>query len=154
MKLQERSKHQLLSLFVALMFALTMYPNKAQAQIVGDLEADIPFQFHAGDTKFPAGKYSVHLLDDADQGIMEIASADGSISALFQVQVAETGSAPGKSELIFDRYGNRYFLAKLFDEGRAGGDQVIESRYERRVGQAAAEGQEHVPAYHRRQPGN
>ena len=29
----------------------------AHAQIIGQIEANIPFQFHAGSAKFPAGKY-------------------------------------------------------------------------------------------------
>jgi hypothetical protein len=47
MKLQETSKHLLLSLFIALVFALTMYPTKAQAQIIDQLDVNVPFQFHA-----------------------------------------------------------------------------------------------------------
>ena len=79
---------------------------------------------------------------------MEISSADGATSALFEVRGAEANSAPAKSELIFNKYGNRYFLAKLFDEGNPSGSVVLESRYEKRI-QAAAEAQEHVPAGHR-----
>lgn len=138
--------HQLLPLFIALVFALTIYPTKAQAQIVGDLEANIPFQFHAGDAKLPPGKYVIHKLDP---DLMEISRADGSTSALFEVRAAEANSTPPKSELIFNKYGHRYFLEKLFDEGNPNGSEVVESRYEKRIGQAAAEGQEHVPAHHR-----
>ena len=72
MKLQETRRYQLLSLFIALVFALTMYPTKAQAQITGDLEADIPFQFHVGNVKLPPGKYTIHVLDDSDLTMMEI----------------------------------------------------------------------------------
>jgi len=68
--------------------------------------------------------------------------------ALFEVQQAQANSSPAKSELIFDKYGNHYFLTKLFDEGSSIGSQLLESRYEKRVGQAAADGQEHVPAHH------
>lgn len=42
-----------------------MYPTKADAQIVGDMEANIPFQFHAGNSKLPPGKYVIHVLDDS-----------------------------------------------------------------------------------------
>src|SRR4029077_6522954 len=108
---------QLLPLFIALVFALTIYPTKAHAHIVGELEANIPFQFHAGNTKLPPGKYVIHVLDNTDLGVMEISSADGSTSALFEVRNADANSAPAKNELIFNKYGNRYFLAKLFDEG-------------------------------------
>ena len=144
----------LLSLLIALVFALTIYPTKAHAQIIGDLEVNIPFQFHAGNAKLPAGKYRIHMLDDSDLTIMEISSADGSTSALFQVQEAEANTTPAKSELIFNKYGNRYFLAKLFDEGNPSGSQVLKSPYEKKVSQQAAEAQAHVPAHHQGQQGN
>ena len=91
MKLQETRKHLLLSLFIALVFALTIYPTKAQAQIIGQLDVNVPFQFHAGNTKFPSGKYFIHLLDDSDLTVMEISSADGSTSALVR-----SSDDPGK----------------------------------------------------------
>jgi len=148
------SRQYLLSLFIALVFALTMYPSKAQAQIVGDLEVNVSFQFHAGNTKLPAGQYRIHVLDNSDLTVMEISSVDGSTSALFEVQQAEANSTPAKSELIFNKYGNRYFLAKLFDEGNPSGSQLPESRYEKTVSQAVDEAQTHVPAHHRGQQGN
>ena len=140
---------QLLLSFMALFFALTIYPSKAHAQIIGELEANIPFQFHAGNAKFPAGKYLIHVLDNTDLTVMEIRSADGSTSALFEVHDAEANSAPAKSELIFNKYGNRYFLAKLFDEGNPSGEEVVESREEKRLRQGAAEAQIHVPTHRR-----
>jgi hypothetical protein len=148
------SVQRLLSLLVLSVFALIIFAGKAHAQIVGDLDVNIPFQFHAGNTKLPAGKYRIHVLDDSDLTVMEITSADGSTSALFQVQESDANSAPAKSELIFNKYGNRYFLAKLFDEGNASGSKVVESRYEKQMSKAAVEAQEHVPAHHRTQQGN
>ena len=149
MKLQKKRRHYpLLSLFIALVFALTMYSSKAQAQIIGNLEADIPFQFHAGNTELPPGKYVIHILDNSDLTIMEISSADGKMSALFDVREAEANSTPARDELIFNKYGNRYFLAKLFDKSNADGSAMIESRYEKTIDKATAEAQEHVPARH------
>jgi len=147
-------RHQLLSLFIALVFTLTIYPTKADAQIVGDLEVNIPFQFHAGNAKLPAGKYVIRMLDDSNLTVMEISSADGSTSALFEVQEAKANSTPAKGELIFNRYGDNYFLAKLFDEGNPSGSEVVKSGYEKRLRQEAMEAQEHVPARHRGQQGN
>src|SRR5580700_9785788 len=146
-------RHHLISLFIALVFALTIYPAKAHAQIIGDLEVNIPFQFHAGNAKLPAGDYRIHVLDNSDLTIMEISSADGSTSALFQVQDAEANSTPAKTELIFNKHGNRYFLAQLFDEGNPSGSKVLESRYEKKISKATAEAQAHVPAHHQGQQG-
>ena len=146
--------HQLLSFFIGLVCALTIHPAKVHAQIIGELEVNIPFQFYAGSTKLPAGNYVVHMLDQSDLRIMEISSANGSTSALFEVEDAEANPAPRKSELIFNKYGDRYFLAKVVDEGNPDGSRVPESQYEKRVGQAAAEAQQHVPAHHRGQQGS
>jgi hypothetical protein len=149
MKLQEKRKYHLLSLFIALVFTTTMYPFKAKAQIIGSLEADIPFQFHVGNAKLPPGKYVIRVVPNSDLGVMEISSADGSTSALFEVRDAQAKSAPGKNELIFNKYGQRYFLENLFDESNPSGSAVVKSGYEKRIAEAAAEGQEHVPARHR-----
>lgn len=137
-----------LTFFAVLVVALTIHPAKAHAQIIGELEVTVPFQFYAGNAKLPAGKYILHMLDNSDLMTMEISTSDGSTSALFEVEGAEANSAPPKSELIFNKYGNRYFLTRVFDEGNPDGARVPASRYEKRVSQATEEAQEHVPAYH------
>lgn len=146
--------YRLLSLLFSLALALTIFAGKAKAQVANDLEVNIPFAFHAGDSRLPAGEYRIHMLDDSDLQVMEINSADGSISVLFEVEATQANSTPAKSELIFNKYGNRYFLAKLFEEDSSTGSQLPKSRYEKRVGQAALEAQEHVPAHRRTQQGN
>jgi len=146
MKLQ--NTNQLLSFAFALIVGLAMYPTKAHAQIMGQLEVNVPFEFHVGNSKLPAGKYVIHTLDDSGLTVMEISSADGSTSVLFDVQSVEADSAPARNELIFNKYGNRYFLAQLFDEGNRNGGEVVESRYEKKIGQAA-DAQEHVTASRR-----
>jgi hypothetical protein len=149
MKKRETRGHQLMLSFIALVFALTMYPTKARAQVTGDLEADIPFQFHVGNAKLSPGNYIIHMVDNTDLNIMEISSADGSISALFPVRQTEANSTPAKSELIFNKYGHRYFLEQLVDESSPSSSAVAKSGYEKRIAEAAAEGEEHVPAHHR-----
>jgi len=144
---------QLLSFFIAMVFALSLHPAKAHAQIIGQLEVTVPFQFYAGNAKLPAGKYTIRMLDNSDLQTMEISTPDGSTSALFEVENAESNTVPPKNELIFNKYGNRYFLAKIFDEGNPDGSKVPESQYEKRVSQATQEAQEHVPAYHQEQQG-
>lgn len=138
-----------LSLLAA--FVLTILPVAVHAQIIGDIEATVPFPFHVGDTKLPAGTYRIHVLDRDDGSVLEISSADGSVSALFDVGSTQANTTPAKTELIFNKYGNHYFLSKMYDEGEASGSEVVKSRYEKRLISAEAETQvvqQHVPAYH------
>jgi hypothetical protein len=136
----------LLALSIALLSVVAMYPRKANAQIIGGLQANIPFQFHAGAANLPAGRYRIHMLDDSNLTLMEISSVDGTRSALIQVQDSEANATPTKSELIFNKYGDQYFLAEMFDEGDASGSKVIESNLEKKVSQGSETAQEHVPA--------
>ncbi len=149
-----RAMGQTLSLFIGfigLVLAFMTFPVKAHAQIVGNLEGTIPFPFYVGDTKLPAGQYILQMREDSPLTTMEITSEDGSISALFDVTELEANSAPAKAQLIFNKYGNSYFLAEVFDEGSASGEKLVESRYEEKFSKEAAEGEEHVDA-HRRAP--
>src|ERR1700730_11206128 len=146
--------YQLQLFFIALVCALTIHPARAHAQIIGEHRVDIPFQFYAGNAKLPAGEYVVRMLDNSNLRVMEIRAADGSTSALFGVEDAQVNSAPPESELIFNKYGNRYFLAELFDEGNPDGSRVPESSLEKRISKKVAEAQEHVPANDQGQHGD
>jgi hypothetical protein len=83
---------------------------------------------------------------------MEIQSADTRTSALFEVREAQDSTTPQKAELVFNHYGNRYFLSKLFDGGDKVGSAVIDSGYSKRYAPGGASDEEKaVPASH---PGN
>ena len=76
-------KQRVLCLSAFIGVVLGMSTIGAQGQIIGQLEADIPFTFHAGGAKLPPGKYTIHFLDNMDLGVMEIQSADGRTAAMF-----------------------------------------------------------------------
>jgi hypothetical protein len=56
--------------------------------------------------------------------------------------------------LIFNKYGNLYFLTSVFDEGNPDGSEVPKSQYEKNVSQTGTEAQKHVPGDHRGQQGS
>jgi hypothetical protein len=70
------------------------------------LQANIPFAFTVGDTWMPAGEYTITSLS---QGILMLRSADSTKSASI-VSLQGHSESPSGSELVFDRYGNQYFL--------------------------------------------
>ena len=145
-------KQKVLCLLGSIGVVLAMSTISAQGQIIGELVANIPFTFHAGGAKLPPGKYTIHVLDNSNLGLMEIQSADGRTAALFQVREAQDSTEPKKSELVFNHYGNRYFLSKLFDDGDKVGSAVVESGYAKQYASGGASAEERdVPASH---PGN
>ena len=149
-----RSGHGLLPLFFTLLFAVSLWPTSAQAQIIGNLEANVPFQFHVGNTTLPAGRYIIHQLEGSELTIMQISSPDGKLSALFDVESAQARTTPEKSELIFNKYGDRYFLSEMYDEGNVGGSRLSPSRDEKRASKENGADVAYVTARHAQQEGN
>jgi len=147
---EEYMKQRVLCLLGFIGVVLGMSTISAQGQIIGQLEADIPFTFHAGGAKLPPGKYTIHVLDNSNLSLMEIQSADGRTAALFEVREAQDSTSPKKTVLVFNHYGSRYFLSKLFDEGEKDGSAVVESGYSKQYASGGASDEEKdVPASHR-----
>jgi hypothetical protein len=142
-------KQRVLCLLGLIGVVLGMSTISAHGQIIGRLEADIPFTFHAGGAKFPPGKYIIHVLQGSNLSTMEIQSADDRTSALFEVRDAQDSTTPKKAELIFNHYGSRYFLSKLFDGGNKAGSAVLEAGYAKQYASGgASDGEKDVPASH------
>jgi hypothetical protein len=147
-------RHALLTLFLTMLFAMSFLPARTQAQIIGNLEADVPFQFHVGKTTMPAGRYMIHKLEGSELTVMQISSADGKLSALFEVESAQARTTPEKSELVFNKYGDRYFLSEMYDEGNVDGSRLSPSRDEKRASEENGADVAYVTARHAQQEGN
>jgi len=106
----------------------------AQAQIESDvtIEASIPYSFIAGNTTLPAGKYAIKALDD-EPGVLEIRSADNRTAVFVETESAQANQPPGKSELVFNKVGDKYFLAQVWLEGDPDGNQIAKSRMEKKL---------------------
>jgi hypothetical protein len=86
--------------------------------------------------------------------VMQISSVDGKVSALFNVEPTEAKSGPEKTELIFNKYGDRYFLSEMFDEENADGNKLVTFRDEKLASKESGAEEAHVAARHANQEGN
>jgi hypothetical protein len=135
--------------FPVFVLSVLLTSGIAYAQIVGQIDADIPFPFHAGPARFPAGKYVLRIDENSDLSILEIRSADEQHSALIAVRDAQARRTPRSGELIFNHIGDRYFLTKIFDDGEKSGSAVVDSGYSKKYGAGLEAGeQKHVPINH------
>lgn len=107
------------------------------------IQAKIPFDFQIGSKKFPKGEYTIESVNTT--GLMRISNAKGKKSITFTA-IRDKQNAKMKSRLGFRRYGEQYFLRKVWD----GQDAIFElerSSAEKKVakalkGQEDAEGDE------------
>jgi len=104
--------------------ALLIAPS-ANAQITGEIRANIPFSFYVQDTRLPAGSYTLSMLDDSELQVMQIRSQDGKAAVVFDVDDTRLDSTPSTTELIFHRYGNHEYLSRIFESGSAEGSRVV-----------------------------
>jgi hypothetical protein len=108
----------------------------AQAQTQVPLAVNIPFDFVAGDKTLPAGEYIVsftgfgHTLRLLDRH-------DADASALMNTIQVYANDSPAESKLVFNRYGDRYFLSQIWSAGNSQGRQLIKSAREKEVAQTA-----------------
>jgi hypothetical protein len=127
-------KKKLIYLFPVLSAILVVGVIKAQAQVIGEIKARIPFEFHAGGATLPAGDYTIEVLPNSEFNLMEIRSADNHSSALIQAIGVQSRSLPQNSELLFDHTGGDYYLARIFDENDKSGVAVMNAEYAKKNG--------------------
>lgn len=121
-----------LNTLVAILILVGTLTVSAQAQTAGaqKVVANIPFAFNVGNTKLPAGKYSITVLNpSSDRKILQIRSTKGS-SATVQT-TAESGNISDDAKLVFHRYGDRYFFAQVQMAGDATTFAAVKSNTER-----------------------
>jgi hypothetical protein len=134
-----------LSLFLGAIF-IVGGSNKAQAQVIGQLKASIPFDFHAGAATLPAGNYSIRVLDGPEDNTLEIRGDDNHIGALIETRDARSPILPKTSELLFNHTGSDYYLARIFDQENKDGAAVL--GYSKKDGAfASSVDQKHITLY-------
>ena len=80
----------------------------AMAQGVA-LKADVPFAFTVGDTPLPAGEYTV---SSPVNGLIRVENNQTHDAATVSISHGNH-DAGHDSKLVFNRYGNRYFLHRI-----------------------------------------
>jgi hypothetical protein len=118
----------MLALIVALALATAVV--SANAQSSSSLIANIPFEFVVGNQAMPSGKYITNAAT-ADGKVLMIQSADARNSVVRLTNQIEHKGSSGNARLVFHRYGDRYFLAEVWDGSDNTGRQLTKSRQER-----------------------
>lgn len=115
----------------------TLFISAGWAQLAIPVNAKIPFDFTAGDIAYKAGEYS--FVSVGHSGVIKITPAAGGAATVQIVRrVTDYGAAKNpNARLLFNRYGNQYFLENLWSGGEAQGLKWHTSKKERELAAAA-----------------
>lgn len=120
-----------LCLVVGLGATLTSH---AQIQSDATVKANIPHSFVVNNTTLPPGNYTIKVADDySNLNVLEIRSANGKTNVLFDTEPVNLPRVMSRSELVFDKVGDTYFLSRVFMRGDESGNQVLKSKQQRRL---------------------
>jgi hypothetical protein len=114
---------------------LMLGANSVNAQHLSEskISVTIPFNFAVGETKLPAGEYLLRRVistSSADQ--LSIQSADGRVDLHTGItRPNRTSEIQKQSKLVFNRYGDQYFLSQVWMAGSDIGRDLFKSRGER-----------------------
>lgn len=102
----------------SLALALLLGASASYAQ--ADLEAAVPFDFHAGKRVLPADTYT---FDVDNAGLIWISNERGARSIVGSIGVGG-GNFDHESKLVFNRYGDSYFLTEMWSAVSATGRRI------------------------------
>jgi len=119
-------------LLVSLAVCLVAGTGFSQAPMRDILTADIPFAFMVENTTLPAGQYEL-TQTVAQPYTWYISNAKGDVKIVFYTEPAEMVNRPGTFQLVFDAYGDQYFLSRIWLEDNTDGFYVAKTGMEREM---------------------
>jgi hypothetical protein len=126
------------SFLIAGLLVLSSMAATQVARAQEPLAVNIPFAFVAGNVTLPAGEYRVQKWD-GDSAVLLIYCPEPNVSASVRVitNAAQANELQSQSKLVFNRYGNRYFLSQVWTAGSVRGRQLLKSPGEKEMAQLA-----------------
>ena len=109
---------------------LALAVGSVQAQTGYEIEVNIPFDFTAGKASLPSGIYRVKLISD---NTLLVRSIDGKKGVMLLALATEPLQTEKSERIIFNRYGDRYFLSQAWMSRSHFGRELHPSRAERRL---------------------
>lgn len=105
-------KKILFSFVIACFLAFSLTPPAAATSFGFRIKADIPFDFQVGKKKMPKGDYTI---ESVGQGGTVLIRREKGGKAVNVMTVVDKYTDKHKSKLVFRRYGDQYFLARIWD---------------------------------------
>ena len=123
-------KRQILLMVVAT-FLVAVGVGSVQAQNAGAMAVSVPFEFAAGGKTLPAGEYLVRRNIAGAHVTVQLRSNDGRRSLDLAIHTVAGTDVQSESKLVFNKYGDQYFLSQVWLSGRSTGEELAKTTRER-----------------------
>ena len=128
-------KKQTFRIITMLSFLLVLAAVSVNAQRLSDdsLAVNIPFDFAFGETRLPAGNYTLRrivLPSSYDRVVIQSGRGD---THTVMTRPNRNSEVSKQSNLVFNRYGDQYFLSQVWMSGSDTGRELFQSRNERNL---------------------
>ena len=107
--------------------ALTLVSNNVYAQSMR-FSIKIPFEFCVGNQNMPAGWYEVR--PQAAGSVLQFFERDGKHASSVMTMGTSTRNNPVKNTIVFNRYGDQFFLSEVRWRGSLSGRTLTKSSRE------------------------
>jgi len=122
-------KHVKWMLTIAITLSSLSGLGAAQSNYQHGIVAQVPFEFKVGDKFVPAGRCEI-LTTAENRGSLTIRNANAKTTTIVWASLRESKEAAAKYALVFDRYGDTYFLTGIRLEGSKENYKLPETRAE------------------------
>jgi hypothetical protein len=96
------------------------------------VKVTVPFSFIVNRANLPAGEYLVQSLD-VEGKVLAIRNVETNTTNLVMFNSCTSLASPTQTKLIFHRYGERYFLSRIWVAGNTSGHELSASPREKEV---------------------
>jgi hypothetical protein len=126
-----------------LLLPLATHPG---AQVSSTQTFKTTFAFTAGNTTFPAGSYEVRPVE-GETGVVQVLASPGGVPSVFVEVIGAKGKEkPSKSDIVFDKYGDKYQLKTIWDSSSGTGVTIIGTYAEKMHAKSGPSTEHHVAA--------
>ena len=124
------------TLVMTTLLLLTLMVAAQVVQAQEPVVVNIPFEFVAGKLTLPAGEYRVEKLEKNSVVVITHCAQPG-VSAIVMTIASQANAPQSDSKLVFNRYGNLYFLSQYWTAGSSRGQLLLKSAREEEISRIA-----------------
>jgi hypothetical protein len=117
-----------------LSLVVVLTATSVSAQSNHKLVVTIPFEFAIRGQILPPGEYIIKRVSSDRLEMLSIGSVDvGTTGVAVLTSNVRAKTTQRQSTLVFNQYGNQYFLSQIWEAGNSTGREVMKSRKERQL---------------------